>query len=154
MKRVVLVMAALMLPVWAGAQTAPAAPAAPAARDAAAAPVTCPSSAQVTHQHLIGLWRAEFEGLAQGATLLLEQHPELTGSVRGEINRNGERAQVAGDVDDGDFSLEESLNGTNISAAWLGDVVEGSCGLEIRGAWKAEGASRQFQFVLRKQSGR
>jgi hypothetical protein len=138
MRRAAFMVAAMLLPTLAAAQTAH--------------PVPCPSPAEVTHQHLIGLWRAEFEGLAQGATLLLEQHPELAGSVRGEINRNGERAQVAGDVDDGDFSLEESVNGTNISAAWLGDVVEGSCGREIRGAWKAEGQTQQYQFVLRKRS--
>ena len=108
------------------------------------------TAAEVGQQHLLGLWRAEFEGLAQGATLLLEKHPERTESVRGAINRNGERAQVAGDLDDGEFSLEESVNGVNISAVWLGDVVEGSCGREIRGSWKAEGDPRQFQFVLRK----
>jgi hypothetical protein len=113
----------------------------------------CPAAAEVGQQHLLGLWRAEFEGLAQGATLLLEKHPERTASVRGAVNRNRERAQVAGEVDDGEFSLEESVNGVNISAIWLGDVVEGSCGREIRGSWKAEGDPRQFQFVLRKQSG-
>ena len=111
----------------------------------------CPKAAEVRAQDLLGLWRAEFEGLPQGATLLLEKHPDLTESVRGTINRNGERALLAGDVDDGDFNLEESANGTNISAVWLGDVVEGSCGREIRGSWKAEGDSRQFPFVLRKQ---
>jgi hypothetical protein len=113
----------------------------------------CPTAAEVRQQHLLGLWRAEFEGLAQGATLLLEKHPDHAESVRGAINRNGVRAQVAGDLDDGEFSLEESANGVNISAIWLGDVVEGSCGREIRGSWKAEADSRQFQFVLRKQSG-
>jgi hypothetical protein len=113
----------------------------------------CPTAVEAGQRHLLGLWRAEFEDLAQGATLLLEKHPERTESVRGAINRNGERAQVAGDLDDGEFSLEESVNGVNISAVWLGDVVEGSCGQEIRGTWKADGDPRQFQFVLRKQSG-
>ena len=117
------------------------------------APV-CPAAAEVGQQHLLGLWRAEFEGLAQGATLLFEKHPELAESVRGAVNRNGVRAQVAGDLDDGEFSLEESVNGVNISAVWLGDVVEGSCGREIRGSWKAEGDPRQFQFLLRKEPGR
>lgn len=112
---------------------------------------SCPKAEEVRHRDLLGLWRAEFEGVSQGATLLLEQHPELADSVRGTINRDGERRQLAGDVDSGEFSLEESANGTNISAVWLGDVVEGSCGREIRGAWKAEGASTQLQFVLRKQ---
>lgn len=110
----------------------------------------CPKAENITRQHLLGLWRAEFEGLPQGATLLLEVHPEFARSLRGAINRNGDKAQLAGDIEDGEFTLEESANGTNISAVWLGDVVEGSCGREIRGAWKAEGQPRQFQFVLRK----
>ena len=122
--------------------------AAQTARDDAAA---CPKAAETTHRHLIGLWHARFEGLAQGATLLLEQHPELAESVRGAINRNGERAEVAGDVDDGEFTLEESANGTNISATWTGDVVEGSCGREIRGTWRAEGDPREVPFVLQKR---
>ena len=71
----------------------------------------CPPPAKSRQQQLLGLWRAEFEGLAQGATLLLEKHPEYAESVRGAINRNGERAPVAGDVDDGEFTLEESADG-------------------------------------------
>jgi hypothetical protein len=118
---------------------------------AALAALPCPAAAEVSQGHLLGLWRAEFEGGARGATLPLDAHPDFSESVRGEINRNGERALLAGDVEDGEFTLEESANGTNISAVWLGDVVEGSCGREIRGAWKAEGDSRQLQFVLRKQ---
>jgi hypothetical protein len=97
------------------------------------------------------MWRAEFEGLAQGATLLLEKHPELADSVRGRINRDGERAEVAGDVDDGEFTLEESVNGVNISATWMGDVVAGSCGREIRGTWQSERDRQEHGFVLRKQ---
>lgn len=119
-----------------------------------ALPVTaapCPAAAQVSQSHLLGLWRAEFDDLPRGATLLLEKHPELAESVRGAINRDGERALVAGDVNEGEFTLEESVNGTNISATWLGDVVEGSCGREIRGTWRAEGEQRARGFVLRKQ---
>jgi hypothetical protein len=105
----------------------------------------------VDRDHLLGIWRAEFDGIAQGATLLLERHPEMAGSVSGAINRNGERARLAGDVDEGEFTLEESVNGVNISAVWLGDVVEGSCGREIRGFWRAEGKPGRWTFVLRKQ---
>jgi hypothetical protein len=111
----------------------------------------CPKAAEVAQRHLLGLWRAEFEGLAAGATLLLEKHPELSESVRGAINRNGEKAQLAGDVEDGEFTLEESVNGVNISATWLGDVVEGSCGMEIKGTWQSAQDSKPRAFVLRKQ---
>jgi len=118
---------------------------------AQAAAAACPKATEVERDQLLGIWRAEFEGMPQGATLLLEPHPELAGSVSGAINRNGDRARLAGDVDQGEFTLEESVNGTNISAVWLGDVVEGSCGREIRGTWKTEGRPASWPFVLRKQ---
>jgi hypothetical protein len=110
----------------------------------------CPQPFEMSQRHLLGLWHAQFEGLPRGATLLLEAHPELRDSVRGEINRHGERSAVAGDVDNGDFTLEESRNGVNISAAWLGEVVEGSCGREIRGTWRGEGDKAERPFVLHK----
>lgn len=114
-------------------------------------PVACPKAVDVTHQHLLGLWRAEFEGLARGATLLLERHPEFAESVRGAINRDGERALVAGDVEDGEFTLEESANGVNISATWTGMVEDNSCGTQISGTWQGAHDARARSFVLRKQ---
>ena len=117
----------------------------------AQAPSDCPRPADVQQRHLLGLWHAEFADHGPGATLLLEPHPELDESVRGMVNRNGERALVAGDVDQGAFTLEESANGTAISGTWLGDVVEGSCGRQIRGTWQAEGDSHTRSFVLRKR---
>jgi len=112
---------------------------------------SCPAATDVAQRHLVGLWRAEFDGGHPGATLLLEPHPEYADGLRGAINRNGERALLAGDADQGEFTLEESANGTSISAVWLGDIVEGSCGREIRGTWKAEGDPRTRAFVLRRQ---
>jgi len=112
----------------------------------------CPRAADVEQKHLLGLWRAEFDG-APGATLLLEKHPDFAENFRGAVNRDGQRAEVAGDVEDGEFTLEESANGVNISATWLGDVVEGSCGREIRGTWQAENDRRARGFVLRKAEG-
>ena len=113
-------------------------------------PPSCPLPAQVEPVHLYGLWRAEFTGLAQGATLLFEKHAERTGSVRGAINRNGVRALIAGDVDGGEFTLEESDDGVHISATWLGTVVKDSCGQEIRGSWSHAASDRAYLFVLRK----
>ena len=111
---------------------------------------SCPLPDQVEPVHLYGLWRAEFTGLAQGATLLFEKHAERTGSVRGAINRNGTRALIAGDVDGGEFTLEESDDGVHISATWLGTVVMDSCGQEIRGNWSHASNERTYPFVLRK----
>ena len=53
-------------------------------------------------------------------------------------------------MDDGEFTMEESSDGKRISATWIGDVVEGSCGKEIRGTWKTDGAGWPLDFVLRK----
>jgi hypothetical protein len=117
---------------------------------AGAAPADCPAPADVQPTQLVGLWRAQFDGLAQGATLLLEPHPAYAGSLSGEVNRNGERAKLAADLEDGAFTLEESADGVHISATWLGDVVAGSCGGEIRGSWQAEGAKSARTFVLRR----
>ena len=117
--------------------------------DAATTP--CPAGNEVTQRHLLGLWRARFDGLAQGATLLLERHPEFADSVRGAINRDGDKALVAGDVEDGEFSLEESVDGVRINATWNGTVVDGSCGREIRGDWQAATGGGAHSFVLRRQ---
>lgn len=109
----------------------------------------CPDPADVRQQHLLGFWRAEFDGKHEG-TLLLEKHPEYDGSLRGAVNRNGQRSVAAGDIEDGEFTLEESADGKRISATWLGDVVPGSCGREIRGTWQAEGDKQARPFVLKK----
>ncbi len=124
-----------------------------AAQPGPAAPPACPKAAEVTHRHLLGLWRAHFEGLAQGATLLLEQNRQYAQSLSGAINRDGEKAQLAGDVEDGEFTLEESINGVNISATWTGTVEDNSCGTQIRGTWQSAKDALPHAFVLRKQPG-
>ena len=122
-----------------------------------ASPANCPQAADLSAVHLYGLWRAEFEGLPQPATVLFERHAELTGSVSGHINRGGAKAQIAGDVDEGELALDESLDGQNISATWTGTVVDNTCGKEIRGTWNntLPGATghRSHPFVLRKLPG-
>jgi hypothetical protein len=119
----------------------------------AAAPAACPRAAETGQPHLIGLWRAEFDGLPRGASVLMEKHPDDEGRVSGAINRDGARSRLAGDVHRGEFSMEESADGTHISGVWTGDVVEGSCGREIRGVWQEEKDPPQpYPFVLRKQA--
>lgn len=126
-----------------GAQAQALAPAASASRSQPAA--TCPNAQDVEALQLVGLWHAQFEGLPRGATLLLEPHREYAGSLSGAIDRDGERGKVAADLDDDGFTLEESSDGVHIAATWLGDVVEGSCGNEIRGSWEpAKGTARAF----------
>jgi len=108
----------------------------------------------MSHLQLYGLWRAEFDNAAvPGATLLLEKHPEFPESVRGGINRDGVKGLVAGDVENGEFALDESADGIKIAATWVGNVVENSCGKEIRGTWTAAIGKPEYRFVLRKVPG-
>lgn len=110
----------------------------------------CPAAGDVSQKDLLGTWQAQVDGQARPATLKLVKHPQFAETFRGVVERGGQRLQVSGDVDNGEFTLEESANGTNISATWLGDVVDGSCGREIRGTWKAEGEEAPRGFVLKK----
>ena len=122
-----------------------------AACAAAAQGSDCPKPVDVTPVQLFGLWHAEVEGLPQGATLLFEKHPEYADSVTGGINRDGERGVVSGEIEDGEFSLEESADGVHIAATWIGEFVDGSCGREIRGTWQRDGETRSRPFVMKKR---
>ncbi len=116
---------------------------------AQSAPSPCPAAEQVSAADLVGLWRAEFPGHA-GVTLLLEPNPRWEGSLAGELQRAGKRAEVSGDVADGEFTLEESEDGRSISGIWAGAITEGSCGREIRGAWSGPDDGPPRAFVLRR----
>ena len=114
----------------------------------------------MNHQHLQGLWHAHLPAAAPGTrptvvVLQLGPHPELAQSVRGTAVRGGITAQVSGDVDAGELTLEESINGTNISATWTGRVVDGSCGKEIQGTWNnatPTPTAPSAPFTLRRQA--
>lgn len=123
-----------------------------AAAGAAAAQDPCPHSSEVRQAQMIGQWRAEFDDEKLSGTLLLEKHPTYAESLSGIIERGVGRHPVAGDVEDGEFTLEESADGVRISGTWLGEVVQGSCGREIRGTWSVDGGGKDARaFVLRKQ---
>jgi hypothetical protein len=111
---------------------------------------TCPSIDELNPQHLYGLWRAEFAGLAQGATLLLEKHPQWPDSFSGGANRAGVQTRVSGELESEDFSLEESVDGVDVSAVWQGTVLANSCGKEIRGTWNSATNRTLYPFVMRK----
>lgn len=116
------------------------------------ADAACPAAADVDSQRLYGPWQAQVDAgaAARQATLTLAQNPRYSGSLGGTIVRGGTTAQVAGDVDDGAFTLEESSDGRTITATWTGEVVEGSCGREIRGTWKDVADQSTHDFVLRR----
>ncbi len=121
------------------------------------ADAACPTAAQMDQRQLQGVWHTDLPSHGGATVLRLGQHPELAGSVRGTLERAGQTAQVVGDVHQGELTLEESLDGKRISATWLGDVVEGQCGKEIRGQWSENAAADDalevsVPFVLRKQA--
>ena len=113
----------------------------------------CPSIDELSPQHLYGLWRAEFAGLAQGATLLLEKHPQWPDSFSGGANRAGVQTRISGELESEDFSLEESVDGVDVSAVWQGNVQANSCGKEIRGTWNSATNRTLYPFVMRKLPG-
>jgi hypothetical protein len=116
-------------------------------------PAACPAPADIGALHLYGEWQATWDGLDAPATLRLGRNPEHLDGVRGTIARGAAEALVAGDVDDGAFSLEESTDGRTISATWTGNVVENTCGKEIQGRWNNALDHGERRFVLRKLPG-
>ncbi len=120
---------------------------------AASGAAACPTPAEIGALHLYGAWQATWDGLDEPATLTLGRNLEHPDGVRGEIRRGAAQALVAGDVDDGDFTLEESTDGQTISATWTGRVVDTACGKEIRGTWTRAHDGAAHPFVLRKRPG-
>ncbi|QDL36140.1 hypothetical protein EUB48_01645 [Rhodoferax sediminis] len=118
---------------------------------------TCPAAADVSNARLFGPWQAQVDAgpdiPPRQATLNLQRNPEFSESLSGTITRDTGTGQVAGDVDNGVFTLEESSDGKTITATWTGQIVEGSCGREIRGVWKNISDPTEHDFILRKQAG-
>lgn len=134
----------------------------------------CPTAQQVKTADLYGQWTVEFtnapRGLPAKATLQLQRHAEYSESLAGTLLRDfsavpggkvpghSPRAQVAGDLEGVMFMLDESSNGTNLTAGWDGQIVEGSCGEVIEGVWKdlssdAEPDTADVPFTMRQTSG-
>lgn len=114
----------------------------------------CPRDAPMGELQLHGEWTGSIAGRPQTVHLSLGPHPQWAGTVKGTIERSGGSPggtrPMVGDVDDGNVTLEESADGTQITATWLGTVVDGSCAREIRGDYiEGEGTAPQ-PFVLRK----
>jgi len=113
----------------------------------------CPAATEIGALHLYGEWQATWAGEDAPATLQLGRNPEHPDGVRGTLQRGAAVALVAGDVDDGDFSLEESTDGKSIAATWTGTVVENTCGKEIQGVWTRAADGSERRFTLRKRPG-
>lgn len=127
---------------------------------------SCVSADAITPLHLYGLWQLrlwpegepEDRSSSEGA-MLFERHPEFPSSVRGQLRRsatgNDLSALVSGDVEGGEFTLDESTDGVRIDAVWTGGIPPQACGREIRGVRQpAETTGGPvLNFVLRKVPG-
>lgn len=122
---------------------------APDAPDAA-----CPHVRHLHAAQLYGSWELELTALGQRGQLTLRQHPEFSDSLRGEFRYGGHRSIASGDVEDGEFNLDESRDGKRFFAFWSGHLVPQACGAEIRGTWQtvpADGQpAQESPFVLRR----
>jgi hypothetical protein len=120
--------------------------------------VPCPKARDVQSTDLYGSWRFEITHDAsasphqpQRGSVVFEKNPEFADSVIGWLQWDNKKIFVAGDVEQGGFSLEESDDGTRISAVWEGTIAEGSCGKAITGTRRVGDVSSAF--VLRKATG-
>lgn len=118
--------------------------------------------------HLYGQWLAQIDGEPGAASVQFLKDPDQDDSLVGSINRAlpvdpkapktpkgaaAKPALLAGDVQDGEFNLEESDDGVRISATWSGQLVAASCGKEIKGIWTNALNDQTHPFVLRRQGG-
>ena len=111
----------------------------------------CVATWETPSTALHGNWVAEIDGIAAAAHLHLDRHPEWAGMVKGSARHGVQESVMVGDVNEGEVTLEESRNGVNISATWVGDLVEDSCATEIRGQYLEGETAPARSFILRKQ---
>ena len=107
----------------------------------------CPSATDMRADLLHGQWTAQVAGEAPW-TLTLGPHPEHAGSLRGSLTQGAQRHAVVADLDDGEFTLEESHDGQRIAATWLGSLPTAGCGRQIQGQRVLpDHSSRPFQII-------
>lgn len=114
---------------------------------------TCSVPDHLPPERLSGRWTVTLwtEGDAPSqprasGSLLLERHPEYPASVRGDFQRSDvDKAVVSGDVTDGQFHLDESDDGSRMSAVWTGVAQDCDGRIQISGTrrptagwWAAE----------------
>lgn len=132
---------------------------APSGPGGAAADTTeCPDVTRLHAAHLYGSWQLELPQAGLRGTLTLRQHPEFQASLRGEFSYGGQRSIASGDVEDGEFNLDESRDGKTLHAFWSGRLVPAACGAEIRGRWQplarpGQPAPAESDFILRRAGG-
>lgn len=76
----------------------------------------------------------------------LQPHVEFEGSVQGEYFAFGQSQKIAlaGEYQGDELTMEESVNGTNVSGQWSGSLI----GKTYSGNWYAEDESSSVPFTL------
>lgn len=117
-------------------------------------PADCADVRTLRAGQLYGTWELELTALNQRGQLTLRQHPEFSESLRGEFRFGDQRSIASGDVEAGEFNLDESLDGKSLHAFWSGKLTPTACGAEIRGTWQTLAQpgkpSQESPFVLRR----
>ena len=128
--------------------------AAAAAMADAANPAECPNVKTLRAAQLYGSWELELTATRQRGQLTLRQHPEFRESLRGEFRYGNQRSIASGDVENGEFNLDESVDGKTLYAFWSGQLVPARCGAEIRGTWQTlpqpGHPAKESPFVLKR----
>ena len=117
-------------------------------------PADCADVRTLRAGQLYGTWELELTALNQRGQLTLRQHPEFSESLRGEFRYGDQRSIASGDIEAGEFNLDESLDGKSLYAFWTGQLTPSACGAEIRGTWQTLAQpgkpAQESPFVLRR----
>jgi hypothetical protein len=108
----------------------------------------CPTAQDLTPEVLYGQWTVQITGEMPWA-LTLGPHPEHAGSLRGELTLGQQRHAVVADLDDGDFTLEETHDGQRIAATWQGSLPAAGCGRQIQGQRTLAGQNSRSFLITR-----
>lgn len=107
----------------------------------------CPDGSGIDALQLQGPWLVQLHDQPGLWQLDLKPHPEHIGSLRGELNTGAQRFLVVADLDEEEFTLEETHDGQRIAATWLGNLNPASCGQSLNGErHTAQGASQSFEM--------
>ena len=87
-------------------------------------------------------------GVLGGIQIQMHLHPhsDYEDSVQGDYFSFGksEKIMLAGEFQEGDLAMEESVNGTDVSGQWIGKLE----GAVFRGTWYSDDQSRTKPFEL------
>ncbi len=116
------------------------------------ATVACTATKDLVNTDLFGAWSLLLEGSGSSVVtrMQLKRNPEFAESLAGSFQVGEKKFEIFGDIEEGAFDLEESVNGKDISAIWKGRVAEGSCGQTIVGTRRHVADNTEQSFVLRR----